>query len=125
MKVNRSLLLAVATINSIVAYGSELVRAIPTGDTAPAKAAQGVCILTLRIEQLHWTLNPVTWIKDSVNASTLEIPTLPSYCSQLHVGQLLADDFRWGSYLLHGSTGDTQVRVVKIDMPTGKRAANR
>ncbi len=125
MKVHRILFFSLAALAGVVAHASELSRAIPIGDSAPAAAVPGVCILTLRIEQMHWTLNPITWIKDSANASTLEIPTLPSYCSQLHEGQFLASDFRWGSYLLHGSTGDTQVRVEKIRLLPGNGAKRR
>jgi hypothetical protein len=125
MKAHRILLFSLCTFAGVVAYASELSRAIPTGDATPATAVPGVCILTLRIEQMHWTLNPITWIQDSANASRLEIPTLPSYCSQLREGQVLASDFRWGSYLLHGSTGDTQVRVEKIRLPPGNGAKRR
>lgn len=109
MQVIRILSFLAAALTCVATYGSEARRAIPARDAASATAVPGVCILTLRVEQMHWTLNPLTWIKDSTNASKLEIPTLPSYCSQLHVNQLLSSDFRWGSYLLHGSTGNTQV----------------
>lgn len=125
MKTNPILLFFLAASVGAASHASETTRALPAGHAAPAAAAPGVCILTLRIEQMHWTLNPITWIKDSANASRLEIPTLTSYCSQLRVGQSLSSKFRWGSYLLHGSTGDTQVWVEKISMPAGKEAGQR
>jgi hypothetical protein len=125
MNGNRILLFFLAAFAVLDAHASETTRSVMARNSAPTNVAPGICILTLRIEQVHWTLNPITWIQDSANASKLEIPTLPSYCSQLRVGQLLSNEFRWGSYLLRGSTGNMQVWVEKISLPTGQGATKR
>lgn len=125
MKVYKIALFFLAASIGIVANASETKQVALPGDTRPAAAAPAVCLLTLRIEQLHWTLNPIVWIQDKVNASKMEIPTIPSYCSSLKVGQVLSSEFRWGSYILRGSTGDTQVLVEKIEMPAANTTTKR
>lgn len=117
MKGVRTWLLSLLAWAAGLAWAADASSSIPPSGPAPgASATAGACILTLRIEVMHWSLNPLTWFKDSRDASRFELPTLASYCSQLKVGQLLSSEFRWGSYLLHGSTGDTQVWVDKIQI---------
>ena len=110
-----SIPLLLALWGSVAAHGADALSAIPTKDADAPPAVPAFCILTLRIEQVHWSLNPLTWLKDSSSASTLDIPTLPAYCSQLRV---VSSDVRWGSDQLHGSTGDTQVWVERIQHST-------
>ena len=126
MKAIRTSLLSLLAWAAGAAVAADAASSIPPSGPGPStQPTEGACILTLRIEQMHWTLNPMTWFKDSSNASRVELPTLPSYCSHLKVGQLLSSEFRWGSFLLHGSTGDTQVWVDKIQLPADNGAARR
>lgn len=83
-------------------------------ETVTGPTAAPVCIVTLRVEQLSWTLNPVEHLKDRLNALKMDLPADPAFCAELRPGQTLASQFRWGSYLLRGGTADLVVTVERI-----------
>jgi hypothetical protein len=88
--------------------------AIPIENVAINPNSASVCILSLRLEQLSWTLNPLEHIKDRANATVIDLPVVPDFCRQLRPGQVLSSQFRWGSYLLRGGTGEMVVTVERI-----------
>ena len=76
-----------------------------------------VHILKIEIHQSHFSLNPMTHIKDAANAFEFEIPVTESFYDSAEVGKNLQEKFRAGSFFLSGSIGDWNVRC------TGKRIA--
>jgi len=78
-----------------------------------AREANGIAkyVVTFRIKQSHFTLSIKEHIKDSMNEITLEIPVDKEYYDNLSVGDVINDDFRMGSLIMHGSFGNWEVIV--------------
>lgn len=71
-----------------------------------------VYILKLKLEQSHFSINPMTHIKDAANAIEFELPVDKNFYDSIGVGSQIVDEFRLGSFILHGSLGDWKMSVV-------------
>ena len=68
-------------------------------------------IVTFRIKQTHVSLNIGTHLKDEMNQITVEIPVDREYYEAISVGDVIADEFRMGSFVLKGSFGSWKITV--------------
>lgn len=69
-------------------------------------------LLTFKLKQEHMTLDISQHIKDEANAFEIELPVDPEMYNQVTVGTVIADNFRAGSAIMHGSFGSMVVTVV-------------
>lgn len=78
-----------------------------------AKVENGTAkyIITFRIKQTHFTLDIGEHLKDSMNEITIDIPVDKEYYDSLSVGDIINDEFRMGSLIMHGSFGNWKVVV--------------
>jgi outer membrane murein-binding lipoprotein Lpp len=68
-------------------------------------------ILTINIKQSHFTLDIGQHIKDEMNDISIEIPVDKEFYDAVEVGDIINDEFRWGSLILKGSIGSWDVTV--------------
>ena len=68
-------------------------------------------ILTINIKQSHFTLDIGQHIKDEMNDISIEIPVDKEFYDAVEVGDVINDDFRWGSLVLKGSIGSWDITV--------------
>lgn len=73
-------------------------------------------IITFRIKQTHLTLDIGEHLKDSMNEITIEIPVDKEYYNSLSVGDVINDDFRMGSLVMHGSFGSWRITVANKEI---------
>jgi hypothetical protein len=97
--------LAILSLSS----GPGLAREPARRATAGAAAA---CVLTLEVRQNHWTLDPLEYAKDHINAMSFDIPADRAFCDGVQPGTVLDERFRWGSWLIRQNYGHWTVRVV-------------
>ena len=75
-------------------------------------ALASICVLVIQVGQSHFTLDVGTHLKDSMNTTTFAIPVDCGFYNQVKVGDnLLAKDFRWGSFFMKQSIGSWKVTV--------------
>lgn len=73
-------------------------------------------VVTLEIKQSHFTLDIGEHVKDSMNKIKLEIPVDKQYFDSLNEGDVLNDEFRFGSWLMNGSFGNWKVEILKKEI---------
>lgn len=73
-------------------------------------------VVTLEIKQSHFTLDIGEHVKDSMNKIKLEIPVDKQYFDSINEGEVLSDDFRYGSWLMNGSFGNWKVEILKKEI---------
>lgn len=69
-------------------------------------------LLTFKLKQEHMTLDITEHIKDEANAFEIELPVDVDMYKQVTLGTVIADNFRAGSAIMHGSWGSMKVTVV-------------
>jgi hypothetical protein len=70
-------------------------------------------IVTFEMRQVHFTLDPLEYAKDALNATTFEIPVDPKYFDSIKEGDTVKSSFRKGSLLVRGNYGNWAVTVKK------------
>lgn len=68
-------------------------------------------VVTFKIKQSHITLDIKEHIKDNMNAIMLDVPVDKEYFDMLSIGDVIEDDFRMGSLIMHGSFGNWVITV--------------
>lgn len=68
-------------------------------------------IITLSIRQSHYTLDMEQWLKDAINETELTIPVSQEFYYSVEVGDVLNNNFRYGSFLIYNSFGSWKVSV--------------
>ena len=68
-------------------------------------------IITLSICQSHYTLDMEQWLKDAINETELTIPVSQEFYYSVEVGDILNNNFRYGSFLIYNSFGSWRVSV--------------
>lgn len=91
----------------------EAQKATIENEIIDAKVENGTAkyIITFRIKQTHFTLDIGEHLKDSMNEITIDIPVDKEYYDSLSVGDIINDEFRMGSLIMHGSFGNWKVVV--------------
>lgn len=84
-----------------------------TNEVADIKVDNGTAkyIMTLEIKQSHF-LDVGKMIKDEINAIEIQIPVDKEYFDSFEVGDKIDDSFRFGSFLLEGSIGNWNIKVI-------------
>lgn len=67
--------------------------------------------LTLKISQVHYSLNLEDHLKDAMNEMTIEIPVDKELFDGVEEGEMLKEEFRTGSAIVAGSWGSWQIEV--------------
>lgn len=106
-----------ADLQSEIAVLTEQKAAIEA-EIIDAKEANGTAIyvVTFRIKQSHFTLDIGEHLKDSMNEITFEVPVAKEYYESVSVGDVINDEFRMGSFIMHGSFGNWKVTVDKKEV---------
>lgn len=73
-------------------------------------------ILTLHLKQSHFSIDPMTHIKDAANAVDFQITVDKTFYDSISEGQQVLESFRTGSLVLSGSFGDWEITVIKKQM---------
>jgi uncharacterized protein YceK len=73
-------------------------------------------VVTMEIKQSHFTLDIGEHIKDSMNKIELELPVDKEYFDSINEGDILNDNFRFGSWLMSGSFGNWNVEILKKEI---------
>lgn len=68
-------------------------------------------IVTFNIKQSHFTLDIGQHLKDEMNDISIQIPVDKEYYDSVEVGDVIADDFRMGSFIFKGSFGNWDITV--------------
>ena len=68
-------------------------------------------ILKMKLKQSHFSLDIGKHIKDAMNAIEFELPVDKDFYNKVEVGTEIVDDFRTGSFILHGSIGSWKMTV--------------
>lgn len=68
-------------------------------------------IVSLKIKQVHYSLDFTEHIKDSLNELTIQIPVDKEYYNEVEIGDVIDDSFRFGSLLAKGSAGKWKITV--------------
>lgn len=76
------------------------------------KLGKAYYILELQLSQSHFTLDLGTHMKDSMNTAKFEIFVDKRFYDVAQVGQSLNNDFRTGSFIVNGSFGNWNVKIV-------------
>lgn len=71
-----------------------------------------VYLIELEISQSHFTLNLEEHLKDSMNKITIPIQVSEEYFYSVKVGDILSDEFRVGSFIMKGSIGNWNIKVI-------------
>lgn len=71
-----------------------------------------VYILELQISQSHFTLDFEEHMKDSMNKITIPIQVSEEYYYSIEKGDILNNEFRFGSYIFKGSIGSWKIKVI-------------
>ncbi len=67
--------------------------------------------VSLKIKQVHYSLDFTEHIKDSLNELTVRIPVDKEYYNEVEIGDVIDDSFRLGSLLAKGSAGKWKITV--------------
>lgn len=73
-------------------------------------------VITFCIKQTHFTLDLEEHLKDSLNEITIEIPVDKEYYDSVSIGDVINDDFRVGSLIMHGSYGNWSISVAEKEI---------
>ena len=68
-------------------------------------------VVTFNIKQSHFTLDIRQHLKDEMNDISIQIPVDKEYYDSVEVGDVIADDFRMGSFIFKGSFGNWDITV--------------
>lgn len=68
-------------------------------------------VVTFNIKQSHFTLDISQHLKDEMNDMSIQIPVDKEYYDSIEVGDVIADDFRMGSFIFKGSFGNWDITV--------------
>lgn len=68
-------------------------------------------VVTFHIKQTHFTLDIGEHIKDSMNDIEFDVMVDKEYYDSVSIGTVINDDFRVGSFVIHGSFGNWKVTV--------------
>lgn len=68
-------------------------------------------IVTLKIKQVHYSLDLTEHIKDELNEVSIQIPVDKEFYDTVAVGDVIDDSFRMGSLLAKGSAGKWKITV--------------
>ena len=68
-------------------------------------------VVTFNIKQSHFTLDIGQHLKDEMNDISIQIPVDKEYYDSVEVGDVIADDFRMGSFIFKGSFGNWDITV--------------
>jgi outer membrane murein-binding lipoprotein Lpp len=68
-------------------------------------------MVTFKIKQRHYNLSIAEAIKDNANAITIQIPVDKEFYESVDVGEIISDEFRYGSLFLSGSFGRWDITV--------------
>ncbi len=73
-------------------------------------------VLTLSVKQTHpfWEIGDN--IKDSMNELKIDIPVDKEYFDSVTDGDVIAEEFRMGSLVMHGSFGSWKVTVLRKEV---------
>ena len=74
-------------------------------------------------KQSHFTLDPTVWITDDANSTEITFPTTKTFYDSVHVGQIINNEFRSGSFWMKGSIGNWNITVSNKQI-TKKRIIN-
>lgn len=82
-------------------------------EISQAKEENGTAkyVVTFKIKQSHITLDIKEHIKDNMNAIMLDVPVDKEYYDMLSIGDVIEDEFRMGSLIMHGSFGNWVITV--------------
>lgn len=80
-------------------------------------------VITFRIKQSHFTLDIGEHIKDAMNEITFDVPVDKEYYDSLSAGDVINNDFRVGSLIMHGSFGNWKVTVDQKEVRYQQEAA--
>ncbi len=88
-----------------------IVADIPAVDPRADKSS---CKVELQLKESHFSLNPLTHIKDSFNAVTFDWEIPKPVNDGLKTGHdFIQHGFKLGSFMKHGSIGNWHLRVIK------------
>lgn len=73
-------------------------------------------ILTLSVKQTHPIWEITDNIKDSMNELKIDIPVDKEYFDSVAVGDVISEEFRMGSLIMHGSFGRWKVTVFQKEV---------
>ncbi len=68
-------------------------------------------ILKIHLKQSHFSLDIGKHMKDAINAIDFEMPVSREFYNSVNVGTRIVDEFRSGSFILHGSIGNWKMTV--------------
>lgn len=78
------------------------------------KVEKGIAtyVVTIGISQSHmfWEIDDV--IKDSLNELKLDIPVSEEFYNAVEIGTVLDESFRMGSFIMNGSIGNWDIKIV-------------
>lgn len=69
-------------------------------------------ILRLEVSTSRFTLDMEEMLKDAMNAVEFEIPVDESFYNKCLIGEKLVNKFRAGSFVMSGSMGSNNVKVI-------------
>lgn len=69
-------------------------------------------ILKFELKQARLSLNPLSHVKDRINAIKFELPVDKEFYDSIDVGDLIIDKFRSGSFVLRGSFSNWRMSVI-------------
>ena len=68
-------------------------------------------IVTIKIKQVHYSLDFTEHLKDELNEVSIQIPVDKEFYDTVAVGDVIDDSFRMGSLLAKGSAGKWKITV--------------
>lgn len=100
------------TMSVVTSAPTESVETTEVIDIAPSVGTGAEkYIVTFTIRQTHFTLNPFEHMKDNMNKIEFEVPVDKEYYDSVTINQVINDDFRFGSLVMHGSFGNWKVTI--------------
>jgi len=69
-------------------------------------------ILKFELKQVRLSLNPLSHVRDKINTIEFELPVDKEFYDSIHVGDLIIDRFRAGSFILRGSFSNWRMSVI-------------
>jgi len=70
-------------------------------------------VITLELKESHMTIDIWQHVEDEANKVTFNIPVDKEFYNSIKVGDFLKNEFRAGSFIVSGSLGGWEVKVVK------------
>ena len=99
-------------------------RAIPTNKTTTTtsnSATEYEYLITIRIHQGTFTLDPFEHIKNKINDVEITFPTTKEFYQSVRVDQELNKSFKAGSFIMDGDISHLKITVVKKDYRPKRR----